>query len=80
MEAGALEILVNVLKDPENREKSHRYAAVSVCELITASGKAMGCIFSQCHITCVWCANIFYPRCRTSTKAGGAIRDLGTTL
>ncbi|GJJ75833.1 hypothetical protein EMPS_08191 [Entomortierella parvispora] len=37
VEAGALEILVNVLKDPENREKSHRYAAVSVCELITAS-------------------------------------------
>ncbi|KAG0052908.1 hypothetical protein BGZ83_001993 [Gryganskiella cystojenkinii] len=37
VDTGALEILVNVLKDPENREKSHRYAAVSVCELITGS-------------------------------------------
>ncbi|KAG0370170.1 40s ribosomal protein L44e [Gamsiella multidivaricata] len=37
VEAGALEILVNVLKDPENREKSHRYAAVSICELISGS-------------------------------------------
>ncbi|KAG0197319.1 hypothetical protein BGX28_009175 [Mortierella sp. GBA30] len=37
VEAGALEILVNVLKDKENREKSHRYAAVSICELISGS-------------------------------------------
>ncbi|KAG0315475.1 40s ribosomal protein L44e [Dissophora globulifera] len=37
VEAGALEILVDVLKDTENREKSHRYAAVSICELISGS-------------------------------------------
>ncbi|KAF9088679.1 hypothetical protein BGX29_000159, partial [Mortierella sp. GBA35] len=30
VESGALEVLVSVLKDPENREKSHRYAAVSI--------------------------------------------------
>lgn len=38
VESGALEVLVGVLKDPENREKSHRYAAVSICELISGSG------------------------------------------
>ncbi|KAF9208053.1 hypothetical protein BGZ49_009918, partial [Haplosporangium sp. Z 27] len=37
VDAGALEILVDTLKDPENREKSHRYAAVSICELISGS-------------------------------------------
>ncbi|KAG0230292.1 hypothetical protein BGX31_005905 [Mortierella sp. GBA43] len=37
VEAGTLEILVDVLKDPKNREKSHRYAAVSICELISGS-------------------------------------------
>ncbi|KAF9430130.1 hypothetical protein BGZ76_000954 [Entomortierella beljakovae] len=37
VDAGALEILVNALKDPENREKLHRYAAVSICELISGS-------------------------------------------
>ncbi|KAF9581543.1 hypothetical protein BGW38_001405 [Lunasporangiospora selenospora] len=37
VEAGVLKILVNVLKDSENREKSHRYAAVSICELISSS-------------------------------------------
>ncbi|KAG0068275.1 hypothetical protein BGZ90_000652, partial [Linnemannia elongata] len=37
VESGALEVLVGVLKDPENREKSHRYAAVSICELISGS-------------------------------------------
>ncbi|KAI1310228.1 hypothetical protein EDD11_003874 [Mortierella claussenii] len=37
VEAGALVILVDALKDPENREKSHRYAAVSICELISGS-------------------------------------------
>ncbi|KAG0034237.1 hypothetical protein BGZ82_005824 [Podila clonocystis] len=37
VDAGALEILVNVLQDPTNREKSHRYAAVSICELISGS-------------------------------------------
>jgi len=38
VDAGALEILVDVLKDTRNREKSHRYAAVSICELISGSG------------------------------------------
>lgn len=38
VESGALEVLVGVLKDPDNREKSHRYAAVSICELISGSG------------------------------------------
>ncbi|KAF9998569.1 40s ribosomal protein L44e [Entomortierella chlamydospora] len=37
VDAGALEILVDTLKDPENREKLHRYAAVSICELISGS-------------------------------------------
>ncbi|KAF9900480.1 hypothetical protein BX616_002581 [Lobosporangium transversale] len=37
VDAGALLILVNSLKDPKNREKSHRYAAVSICELISGS-------------------------------------------
>ncbi|KAG9069268.1 hypothetical protein KI688_010166 [Linnemannia hyalina] len=37
VESGALEVLVGVLKDPTNREKSHRYAAVSICELISGS-------------------------------------------
>ncbi|KAG0059322.1 hypothetical protein BGZ89_000497 [Linnemannia elongata] len=40
VESGALEVLVGVLKDPENREKSHRYAAVSICELISGSEPA----------------------------------------
>ncbi|KAG0235925.1 hypothetical protein BGW41_000616 [Actinomortierella wolfii] len=39
IEAGALKVLVDVLRDPSNREKSHRYATVSICELISGSGK-----------------------------------------
>ncbi|KAG0339341.1 hypothetical protein BG004_006861 [Podila humilis] len=37
VDAGALGILVNVLKDPSNKEKLHRYAAVSICELISGA-------------------------------------------
>ncbi|KAF9165672.1 hypothetical protein DFQ26_009616 [Actinomortierella ambigua] len=37
IDSGALKVLVNVLRDPSNREKSHRYATVSICELISGS-------------------------------------------
>lgn len=81
VESGALEVLVGVLKDPENREKSHRYAAVSICELISGSGACdedgyAGRYREHVRVQWTWINQMLSFR-RYKAEASCTVRNLG---